>query len=31
MGCVNGKSVLTEEDLDFISRNTAATREEVDR
>ncbi len=30
MGCVNGKSVgLTDEDLDFISRNTAVTREEV--
>ena len=30
MGCVNGKSIaLTEEDLDFISRNTAVSREEV--
>lgn len=30
MGCVNGKSVLTESDLDFIARNTALDRGEVE-
>ena len=30
MGCVNGKPCLSEEDLDFIARNTAVTRESVD-
>jgi hypothetical protein len=31
MGCVNGKPVLTEEDLEFIATHTAITREEVDQ
>ena len=31
MGCVNGRPALTNEDLDFIARNTAVTREEVDQ
>ena len=31
MGCVNGKPCLSEEDLDFIARNTAVSREDVDR
>ena len=31
MGCVNGKPVLSEDDLDFIAKNTAVTRDEVDR
>lgn len=31
MGCVNGKPVLTDEDLEFIANHTAITREEVDR
>lgn len=31
MGCVNGKPVLTEEDLEFIAQHTAITREEVDQ
>ena len=30
MGCVQGKSVLTEEDIDFIARNTAMKREAVE-
>ncbi len=31
MGCINGKPGLSEEDLDFIARNTAVSREDVDR
>jgi hypothetical protein len=31
MGCVNGKPVLTEEDLEFIATHTAISREEVDQ
>ena len=31
MGCAGGKPALTEEDLDFIARNTAVSRDEVDR
>lgn len=31
MGCINGKPVLTDEDLDFIAQNTAVTRDEVDK
>jgi Ca2+-binding EF-hand superfamily protein len=30
MGCVQGKSVLTDEDIDFIARNTAMKREAVE-
>ncbi|XP_059098163.1 neuronal calcium sensor 2-like isoform X2 [Tigriopus californicus] len=30
MGCANGKSALTEDDLEFIATHTAVTREEVD-
>ena len=30
MGCVNGKPVLSEEDLDFIANHTAVSRDEVD-
>jgi Ca2+-binding EF-hand superfamily protein len=31
MGCVNGKPVLTADDLEFIANNTAISRDEVDR
>ena len=31
MGCVNGKPVLSDNDLDFIANHTAVTRDEVDR
>ena len=31
MGCVNGKPVLSKEDLDFIANHTAVSRDEVDR
>ena len=31
MGCVNGKPVLTEDDLEFIANHTAITRDEVDQ
>merc|ERR1711983_232556 len=31
MGCVNGKPVLSNEDLDFIANHTAISRDEVDR
>ena len=31
MGCVNGKPVLSEEDLDFIANHTAVSRDEVDK
>lgn len=31
MGCVNGKPVLSDEDLDFIATHTAVTRDEVDK
>lgn len=31
MGCVNGKPVLREEDLDFIANHTAISREQVDQ
>jgi len=30
MGCTNGKPVLSDEDLDFIANNTAASRDQVD-
>merc|ERR1712180_452475 len=30
MGCVQGKSILTDEDIDFIARNTAMKREAVE-
>ena len=30
MGCVNGKPVLSDEDLDFIANHTAVSRDEVD-
>jgi len=30
MGCINGKSVLTEEDIDFIAKNTAMDRSKVE-
>jgi len=30
MGCINGKSVLTEEDIDFIAKNTAMDRNKVE-
>jgi len=30
MGCINGKSVLTEEDIDFIAKNTAMDRTKVE-
>lgn len=30
MGCVQGKTVLTEEDLNFIAEHTAVSRQEVD-
>ena len=31
MGCVNGKPVLSDADLDFIATHTAVSREQVDR
>jgi len=31
MGCVNGKPVLSKQDLDFIANHTAVSRDEVDR
>jgi hypothetical protein len=31
MGCVNGKPVLREQDLEFIATHTAISREEVDK
>ena len=31
MGCVNGKPVLSDEDLDFIANHTAVSRDEVDK
>lgn len=31
MGCVNGKPVLSDEDLDFIATHTAVNRDEVDK
>jgi len=31
MGCANGKSVLTTEDLDYIANHTAVSREEVEQ
>jgi len=30
LGCTNGKPVLSDEDLDFIANNTAASRDQVD-
>jgi Ca2+-binding EF-hand superfamily protein len=30
MGCTQGKSVLSEEDIDFIARNTAMNRAAVE-
>merc|ERR1712106_885065 len=30
MGCVNGRNILSEEDIDFIARNTAMEREQVE-
>jgi len=30
MGCINGKSLLTEEDMEFIARNTAMDRDKVE-
>ena len=31
MGCINGRPVLSQEDLDFIANHTAITRDEVDQ
>jgi len=31
MGCVNGKPVLSDEDLDFIANHTAISRDQVDQ
>ena len=31
MGCVNGKPVLSDEDLDFIANHTAISRDLVDK
>jgi len=31
MGCVNGKPVLSDEDLDFIANHTAISRDQVDK
>jgi hypothetical protein len=31
MGCVNGKPVLTEQDLEFLATHTAISRKEVDK
>ena len=30
MGCVNGKEILSEKDLEFISQNTDISREDVE-
>ena len=30
MGCINGKSLLREEDLNYIARNTAMDKEAVE-
>jgi hypothetical protein len=30
MGCINGKSILTEEDIEFIARNTAMDQNAVE-
>ena len=31
MGCINGRPVLSQEDLDFIANHTAITRDEVEQ
>jgi hypothetical protein len=30
MGCINGKSILSEEDIEFIARNTAMDQSAVE-
>lgn len=30
MGCINGKQLLNEEDLDYIARNTAMEKDAVE-
>jgi hypothetical protein len=30
MGCINGKSILTEEDIEFIAKNTAMDQSAVE-